>query len=87
MRSAFREGLGCVALAPDQAVLSTWDDDPWVRAAYSCAAPPPAAWQPAGVFHACGEHTAGGNRALMDGALESGLRAAGEVSAILRAMA
>jgi monoamine oxidase len=76
-----------LALAPERAVLSTWDDDPWVRAAYSCAAPPPDAWQPVGVFHACGEHTAGANRALMDGALESGLRAAGEVSAILRAMA
>ena len=28
-----------LALRPDEAVLSTWDDDPWARAAYSCAAP------------------------------------------------
>ena len=71
-------------LVPEQAVLSTWDDDPWVGAAYSCAAPPPEAWRPAGVFHACGEHTAGLHRALMDGALASGLRAAGEISALRR---
>lgn len=76
-----------LSLTPEQAVISTWDDDPWVGAAYSCAAPPPDAWQQAGVFHVCGEHTAAGNRALMDGALESGLRAAGEVSANLRPIA
>ena len=28
-----------LALSPDDAVLSCWDDDPWVEAAYSCAAP------------------------------------------------
>jgi monoamine oxidase len=61
------------------AVLSTWDDDPWAGAAYSCAAPPPEAWRRAGPFHACGEHTAGESSALMEGALRSGLRAAREV--------
>ena len=68
-----------LALSPDDAVLPSWDDDPWVGAAYSCATPSVAAWAPAGPFHACGEHTHDTSRALMDGALASGLRAAQEV--------
>jgi monoamine oxidase len=68
-------------LQPDGAVLSTWDDDPWVEGAYSVSAPGRRAWAPAGPFHACGEHTADANRALMDGALASGLRAAREILA------
>ena len=68
-------------LAPAGAVLSTWDDDPWVAAAYSCAAPGPEAWAPAGPFHACGEHTDDASRALMDGALASGQRVAHEIVA------
>lgn len=68
-----------LALDPDGAVLSTWDDDPWVRAAYSCQAPPASAWTPVGPFHVCGEHTVEQSRALMDGALASGLRAAREI--------
>jgi monoamine oxidase len=68
-----------LALSPDGAVLSTWDDDPWASAAYSCRAPERAAWAPAGPFHVCGEHTHGSGRALMEGALASGLRAAQEV--------
>jgi monoamine oxidase len=71
-------------LDPAGAVLSTWDDDPWVRAAYSSAAPPEAAWAPAGPFHVCGEHTAGDRAALMDGALASGLRVAAEIAPALR---
>jgi monoamine oxidase len=63
----------------DEVVLSTWDDDPWIAAAYSCSAPPPAAWAPAGPFHPCGEHTHDSRRALMDGALSSGIRAAREI--------
>jgi len=68
-----------LALAPAEAVLSTWDDDPWVGAAYSCSAPGPEAWSAAGPFHACGEHTHDASRALMDGALASGVRAAHEI--------
>ncbi len=66
-------------LSPSDAVLSTWDDDPWVGAAYSCAAPRVEAWAPVGPFHACGEHTHDTSRALMDGALASGLRVAHEI--------
>jgi monoamine oxidase len=70
-----------LALLPGDAVLSTWDDDPWVQGAYSVAAPGPEAWAPTAPFHACGEHTHDAHRALMDGALASGLRAAREILA------
>jgi monoamine oxidase len=60
-------------------VLSTWDDDPWVGAAYSVAAP-------AGVVELltsdhgriafAGEHLGGEMSALMEGAIRSGRRAA-----------
>ena len=62
-------------------MLSTWDDDPWVGAAYSTQAPSEEAWLPAGPFHVCGEHTAGAYAALIEGALRSGLRVADEVRA------
>ncbi len=64
-------------LETDGAFVSTWDDDPWVRAAYSvwveedgCA---PA---PHGPLAFAGEHTAGDWHGLMEGALRSGARAA-----------
>ncbi len=68
-------------LAADGAVLSTWDDDPWVGAAYACDVPDEGAWRPVGPFHACGEHTAGAFAALMEGALRSGRRVADEILA------
>jgi monoamine oxidase len=61
------------------AVLSTWSDDPWVRAAYSTSPPPEveaAVAQPTGPLAFAGEHTAGAYAALMEGAIRSGLRAA-----------
>ena len=64
-RTARPPGCGCSTISvptcsswSTRIVLSTWDDDPWVGAAYSCWAPPQAAWSPVGPFHACGEHTA-----------------------------
>jgi monoamine oxidase len=63
-------------------VLSTWDDDPWVRAAYSTRPPgfdPADAGllaRPLGRLHFAGEHTAGPWAGLMEGALRSGARAA-----------
>jgi monoamine oxidase len=63
-------------------VLSTWDDDPWVGAAYSTR---PLAFDPAdaellarpvGPLHFAGEHTAGPWAGLMEGALRSGAGAA-----------
>lgn len=69
-------------LLTDQAVMTTWDDDPWATFAYSglgaqsrdddeqlisC---------PHGRIHIAGEHTAGAWSGLMEGALRSGIRAA-----------
>ena len=72
-------------LAVDEALLSTWDDDPWATFAYSGlgAASRPGDDQiigaPVGRVHIAGEHTAGEWSGLMEGALRSGLRAADEV--------
>ena len=80
------------ALRPDLdldrgAVLSTWDDDPWIQAAYSTRTPsfrpddPDLLARPVGPLHFAGEHTAGGWSGLMEGALRSGHRAAAELLA------
>jgi monoamine oxidase len=66
-------------------LLSTWDDDPWVGAAYSTRTPafrpgdPDLLARPAGPLHFAGEHTAGPWSGLMEGALRSGQRAAAEL--------
>lgn len=78
-----------VALRPDldllagEAILSTWDDDPWVGAAYSISP----SWEltealraPAGPFVFAGEHTAGEFHGLMEGAVRSGVAAAGQIA-------
>ena len=73
-----------LAFDRDGAVLSTWDDDPWVEAAYSTHGPGRAhgdGWASSGPLHFCGEHTAGDRAATMEGALRSGLRAAAEILA------
>jgi monoamine oxidase len=68
-------------------VLSTWDDDPWIQAAYSTrglAFDPADAEllaRPVGPLHFAGEHTAGPWAGLMEGALRSGARAAAELLA------
>jgi monoamine oxidase len=70
-------------LASDGAFLSTWDDDPWVGAAYTAevAGHPrtDALSSPVGRLHFAGEHTAGQWAGTMEGALRSGSRAAAEV--------
>ena len=69
-----------LALAPEHAVLVDVGRRPVGRAARTRReARPPAAWAPAGPFHVCGEHTHDTSRALMDGALASGVRAAREI--------
>jgi monoamine oxidase len=70
---------GDLELDPSGAVLSTWADDPWVRAAYSTSPPPAVAAaveRPTGPLAFAGEHTAGEHAALMEGAIRSGQRAA-----------
>ena len=66
-------------LPADQAILSTWDDDPWVEAAYSVAPGDEltdALLEPVGPIAFAGEHTAGPFHGLMEGAVRSGMAAA-----------
>ncbi len=70
---------GDLELQPDGAVLSTWSDDPWARAAYSVGRPSAAAEvlsERLGPLAFAGEHTAEEFPSLMEGALRSGERAA-----------
>jgi monoamine oxidase len=70
---------GDLDLDTDGAVLSTWADDPWVRAAYSTSPPAGVATsveRPTGPLAFAGEHAAGDFAALMEGAIRSGRRAA-----------
>ena len=61
-------------------MLSTWDDDPWVRRGLLDLAAarrwPRPAERPTGPLAFAGEHTAGEFYALMEGAIRSGRRAA-----------
>ena len=68
-----------LALDFDGAVLSTWDDDPWVGAAYSVSPPPgltAALAEPVGPLVFAGEHVGGAFNGLMEGAIRSGRAAA-----------
>jgi monoamine oxidase len=61
-------------LEPDRAVLSTWDDDPWVKAAYSISPGPGLAGaliEPSGPLAFAGEHAGGAFNGLMEGAIRS----------------
>jgi len=67
---------------PARAVLSTWDDDEWVGAAYSVATADAAAAtlnRRHGRIVFAGEHLAGEMSALMEGAIRSGRAAAATV--------
>jgi monoamine oxidase len=81
---AVRELRPDLAFTDGEPVLSTWHDDPWARAAYSARSvesplDDDAVAEPVGRLAFAGEHTAGEWHALMEGALRSGLRAAGDV--------
>ena len=78
------------ALRPDLeldrevAMLSTWHDDPWVRGSYSARSVSSPLRDaelatPLGPLFFAGEHTAGDWHGLMEGALRSGERAAGQL--------
>jgi len=71
-------------LDPEVALLSTWHDDPWVRGSYSARSVTSPLRDtelstPLGPLFFAGEHTAGDWHGLMEGALRSGERAAGQV--------
>jgi monoamine oxidase len=68
-------------LNPEEALLSTWHDDPWVRGSYSARSLSSPLRdmelsEPIGPLYFAGEHTAGDWHGLMEGALRSGKRAA-----------
>jgi monoamine oxidase len=70
-------------------MLATWYDQPWIRAvqvARSLARPPDdeALARPFGRLSFAGEHTAGDSHGSMEGAILSGLRAAGDALAAAR---
>jgi len=80
---ALREDLD---LEADGALLSSWDDDPWVGGSYSARTVSSPLRdddlaRPIGRLFFAGEHTAGEWHGLMEGALRSGLRAAEQVIA------
>jgi monoamine oxidase len=71
---------------PAAALLSAWDEDPWVRGSYSARSLSSPIRdedlaRPLGPLHFAGEHTAGEWHGLMEGALRSGRRAAAQVLA------
>jgi monoamine oxidase len=71
-------------LDSDGAMISTWDQDPWVRGAYSARSAASSIEnselsRPVGRVAFAGEHTAGRWHGLMEGALRSGRRAAREL--------
>ena len=74
-------------MLPGQALLSTWDDDPWATFAYTGLGAEALPGDedllraPLGRVRVAGEHTAGPYAGLMEGALRSGIRAAREVHA------
>ncbi|MGA1170445.1 MAG: FAD-dependent oxidoreductase, partial [Ilumatobacteraceae bacterium] len=69
-------------LLTDQAVMTTWDDDPWSTFAYSGLGAQSREDDeqlmscPHGRIYIAGEHTAGEWSGLMEGALRSGIRVA-----------
>lgn len=69
------------------ALLTTWSGDPWARGAYTAPSPDArpgdddALALAVGPLHFAGEHLAGEFGGYMEGALRTGLRAAGEIAA------
>ncbi len=78
-----------LALDTGRALVTTWNDDPWTGESYTALTVGVAKGDgrliaaPLGRVHFAGEHTAGAWAGLMEGALRSGARAAGEVLAQL----
>jgi monoamine oxidase len=81
--ASLRELRSDLELEADGAVLSTWSDDPWARAAYSIL---PTAEiteilsEPVGPLSFAGEHLGGAFAGLMEGALRSGRSAASRLT-------
>jgi len=76
-----------LALDTSSGLLTTWHDDPYARMAYSARAAgrrcdDELICRPVQRLHFAGEHTAGALHGLMEGALQSGRRAAAEVAGL-----
>jgi monoamine oxidase len=81
-------GLG--ALWNGKVIRNAWDRHPWSRGSYSLLKPGQytafhgAEWESEGAVHFAGEHTSDASSGYLNGAVESGQRAAREVLASLR---
>jgi monoamine oxidase len=76
-----------LALDAGGALLATWSDDPWVRGAYSARSVSSPVdsdelARPVGRLAFAGEHTAGPDHAMMEGAIRSGVRAARDLLSV-----
>jgi monoamine oxidase len=83
--AAVRDLRPDLAVREEDAVLSTWADDPWVRGAYSTSPPAALAALPersVGPLAFAGEHLGGAFAALMEGAIRSGRQAARSLLAV-----
>ena len=75
-----------------RAVITTWEDDPYSREAYTAltigmhVGDENLMKQPIGRLHFAGEHTAGDWAGLMEGALRSGERVAREIASQMSAL-
>ena len=81
-----RMGLGGIARGFNgRAWTDRWVADPWARGSYAAFLPGQYthfygfAGKPEGAIHFAGEHTATDNQGYLEGAVESGERAAGEI--------
>jgi monoamine oxidase len=84
--ASFARYFGPAAGRPADYVEHDWTADPWTRGCYGAHFPPgtwtqfgPALRRPAGLLHWAGTETATHWSGYMDGAVQSGQRAAGEV--------
>jgi len=88
--ASFGRYFGPAATRPASYIEHDWTADPWTRGCYGAHFPPgtwtqfgPALRRPVGLLHWAGTETATHWSGYMDGAVESGKRAAGEVSEAL----
>jgi monoamine oxidase len=81
--ASLRELRPDLELQDDGAILSTWSDDPWARAAYSILPTDEITEilsEPVGPLSFAGEHLGGPFAGLMEGALRSGRHAASRLA-------
>jgi monoamine oxidase len=88
--ASFRRYFGPAAGRPVEYIEHDWTADQWTRGCYGAHFPPgtwtqfgPALRRPVGLLHWAGTETATGWSGYMDGAVQSGQRAAAEVLAVL----